>query len=208
MIDAVGVSLPVVLATPSAKTSLSNSTIQTTSNWLLVLISSSWTATTGPTTVTSSLSFRRQTTATDAVTRQPSWKLTSSWNTPSCNSTQPHIKMNLEILTEEPPTISYEKDHEEPKSGKVASDESSNFSMTIKNTTFLSWSSYFWWYIINVQHYENNYTYYISISLIIIISILNQHIEIYYNIYYKSNLRRLNKTNNFFNNYYYHLVHI
>jgi hypothetical protein len=42
------------------------------------------------------------------VTRQPSWRLTSSWNTPSCNSTQLQSRTSWATSTEEPQITSCE----------------------------------------------------------------------------------------------------
>ena len=80
MIGAAGASHPEVLATPSARTSPSNSTTPTTWLELRVRISWSWTGTTGRMSVTLWPFSPHPTTATDAATRPPSWRWTSSWS--------------------------------------------------------------------------------------------------------------------------------
>ena len=107
--DAGGVFPHEVPDTPLAKIYLSSSITQTISNWLHVLTNLWWTAITGPMTEMSSQYSLHRTIVTDVVMRLRSWKWTSSWNTPSCNSIQHPNKMNSETSTEGHQTISCEQ---------------------------------------------------------------------------------------------------
>ena len=80
MIDAVGVLVLEALAIASVRISQSSSITQITWPGLRVLISSSWTGTTGPMRGTSLRCSPHPITATDAETRLQLWKLTSSWS--------------------------------------------------------------------------------------------------------------------------------
>ena len=80
-IGAVGASHPAVPATHSARTSQSNSTTRTTWQESLVPISWSWMDTIGLMSATLWLFSPLQTIATDAATKPPLWRSTSSWST-------------------------------------------------------------------------------------------------------------------------------
>jgi len=88
MIDAVGVLVLEALAIASVRISQSSSITQITWPGLRVLISSSWTGTTGPMRGTSLRCSPHPITATDAETRLQLWKLTSSWSIISSSSTR------------------------------------------------------------------------------------------------------------------------
>ena len=109
MIDAVGVSLQEVRDTLLVKISQSNSITLMTWSSSQEHISLWWTAITGLTTGTLSQCSQPLTTATDAVTRPPLWRLMSSWSTLSCSSTQHQIKIILVIWIEELQIISCEE---------------------------------------------------------------------------------------------------
>ena len=95
-IDAVGVLVLAAPATALVRISQSNSITRITWPGSHVLISSSWTGTTGRTKGTSSRCSPHPITATDAETRLQLWKSTNSWSiickfTHACYLTEIHV---------------------------------------------------------------------------------------------------------------------
>ena len=99
MIAAAGAFLPEVQDTLSVRIFRSSSTMLMDSNWYLVLTSWSWTDTTGLMSEMWSLCSQHQTIATDAVTKQLSWKSMSSWSTPSYSSIQLQDSQNQTLVS-------------------------------------------------------------------------------------------------------------